>query len=255
MRSTYTVPALLLLSLGTAIGPPSATAAVPTWVTTSEGGCIEAGYIRGGNVAAVQARVPDRFTIELLAGTGPARVRLFVNEVTCQTVQVDGHASYQRPTTTMILSAAIDAVDGRPADGSYVLSYATSNPALWARYRQLGWPAERLDPSSGVAIEILPDGATAATWTVSGGGWDHRTRIQATEQTTPITDSATYYYDGADERLTLTYDNAMLAGVGRLDGDLTGTPLAAVAFIPPVFTNFSGGFFRGGWEATLSVSR
>jgi hypothetical protein len=58
-------------------------------VTTDEGDCIEVGYIRGGNVAAAQALVPDRFTIELLAGTGPARVRLF---------------------------------DGRLADGSYVSS-------------------------------------------------------------------------------------------------------------------------------------
>src|SRR6478736_4688039 len=188
MRVRLTIPALLLLCLGTTIGPPVATAAVPTSVTTDEGGCIEAGYIRGGNVAAVEALVPDRFTIELLAGTGPARVRLFVNEVTCQTVQVDGHASYQRPTTTMIVSAAIDAVDGRPADGSYVLSYATSNPALWARYRQLGWPAERHDPSSGAAVEALPDGVTQATWTVSGGGWDHVTRIQATAAATPISD-------------------------------------------------------------------
>lgn len=255
MRFRRTIPALLLLSLGTAIGQPAATAAVPTSVTTDEGGCLEAGYIRGGNVAAVEALVPDRFTIELLAGTGPARARLFVNEVTCQTVEVDGHASYQRPTTTMIVSAAIDAVDGRPADGSYVLSYATSNPVLWARYRQLGWPAERLDPSSGVAVEALPDGVTQATWTVSGGGWDHVTRIQATAATTPISDVATYYYDRADERLTLTYDEELLVSAGRLDGDLSGTPLAAVAYIPPVFTNISGGFFRGGWEATLAVSR
>ncbi len=259
MRVRRAIPALLLLPLGAAIAPPVAppvaTAAVPTSLTTDEGGCIEAGYIRGGNVAAVEALVPDRFTIELLAGTGPARVRLFVNEVTCETVEIEGHASYQPPTTTMIVSAAIDAVDGRPEDGSYVLSYATSNPVLWARYRQLGWPAERLDPSSGVAVKALPDGITEATWTVSGGGWDHVTRMRATEQTTPIADSATYYYDGADERLTLTYDEALVVAPGRLDSDLSGTPLAAVAYIPPVFTNFGGGFFRGEWEATLAVSR
>ena len=71
MRVRRTIPALLLLCLGTAIGPPVATAAVRTSVTTDEGGCLEAGYIRGGNVAAVEALVPDRFTIELLAGQGP----------------------------------------------------------------------------------------------------------------------------------------------------------------------------------------
>jgi hypothetical protein len=38
--------------------------------------------------------------------------------VTCETVEIEGYASYQPPTTTMIVSAAIDAVDGRPADGS-----------------------------------------------------------------------------------------------------------------------------------------
>lgn len=258
MRVRRAIPALLLLPLGAAIAPPVAppvaTAAVPTSVTTDEGGCIEAGYIRGGNVAAVEALVPDRFMIELLAGTGPARARLFVNEVTCETVDIEGHATYQPPTTTMIVSAAIDAVDGRPEDGSYVLSYATSNPVLWARYRQLGWPAERLDPSSGLVVKALTDGITEATWTVSGGGWDV-TRMRATEQTTPIADSATYYYDGADDRLTLTYDEALMVAPGRLDGDLSGTPLAAVAYIPPVFTNFGGGFFRGEWEATLAVSR
>ena len=81
------------------------------------------------------------------------------------------------------------------------------------------------------------------------------TTIQAPEPTAPSTGTATYYYDGVDERLTLTYDNALLAGVGRLDGDLTDTPLAAVAFIPPVFAGFTGAFYRGGWGATLAVSR
>ena len=81
---------------------------------------------------------------------------------------------------------------------------------------------------------------TQATCTLSGGGWDHVTRIQATAATTPISDIATYYYYLADERLTLTYDEELLVSAGRLYGDLSGTPLAAVAYIPPVFTNFSG---------------
>jgi hypothetical protein len=78
MRFLRTIPALLLVPLGAAAGPPVATAAAPTSVTTDEGEGVEPGYFRGDKVAAVEAVVPDRFTIELLPGTAPARARLFV---------------------------------------------------------------------------------------------------------------------------------------------------------------------------------
>ena len=225
-------------------------------VVTDERDCTEVGYIRGGSPAAVDALVPDRYGPAFLAGTAP-RVRLLVNEVTCRHVDLAGHPASQRPTTTMILSASYQTVDGQPRAGNYVLSYATTNAVVAAQYRRVGWPVVLLDQElTALTTETLPGGETEATWTVVGGGWDHVTRLRAAEPVTaPESSTATYSYDVSPERrLTLTYGNLFAVTNGTIDADLTATPLAPVAFLPPVLVGFFGTYVRGGWTATLSSS-
>jgi hypothetical protein len=222
-------------------------------VVTDEQDCTEAGFVRGGKPAEVRALVPARYGLAINA-LGAAL--LTVNEVTCQEVGRDGHPWVAGPTTTMILSANLTSIDGVPVTGSrYLLSYATTNRPLSIAYRRLGLPAELLGPDTGFAAESRPNGATQATWTASGGGWDHTSTMVAVEPTAaPTASTARYYVDGAQGNLVLTYDNRFSQSAGQLTADLSATPFGPLSFLSPVLTNVQGAYIRGGWVATLSAT-
>ena len=215
--------------------------------------CTEVAYVRGGQVETVRALVPERFALRLLPGT-PARTRLLVNEVTCESVGVaaPAAANFPRQVTTIIVSASVTLPDGSP--GSYVLQYATQNPVQAAAFSALGWRVDRLGPGS--SMTVARDGATITRvdLAVQGGGWDHQLAV-----TTPVTpgiveeSEAAYYRDTPRARLVLCYTNRLSpVATTRLTADLTGTPLAEVTLVPPVFADFSGFLLVGGWTTTLA---
>lgn len=64
--------------------------------------------------------------------------------------------------TTFIYSATLR--DGT----SYVLLYATDDPVLAARYRQLGWPVQLLSPGTSTTPVTRPDGSQRQMWSFEG---------------------------------------------------------------------------------------
>jgi hypothetical protein len=139
----------------------AASLVVPSWtaqsapspsVSTRESGCTEQAFNRSLVRDAVDPLVPDQFelTPTFTPAGSPSRVAGLINVVTCSKVVFDGPGGAyftQHPTTTTVIYSAT-LLDGT----GYVLLYATDNPVLAARYRQLGWPVQLLSPDPPVIL-------------------------------------------------------------------------------------------------------
>lgn len=232
-------------------------------LTTDETGCTEVTYPRGGLASAVRPRVPARFDLlPFPAPEGaPARVALLITEVSCRSVttEIPQRQTRQRDVAYIIVSVELASIDGQPADGVYVLNYATENRILHRALNKVGWPTDLLQRRSGVKVITTPGGLTQATWTFAGSGWDHTVTFASTSPLGPIeTGPGIFYRDTPTRQLKQCFDNTVRLQFGGVTGDLTTTPLATVTAVPPVFANWSGtptvGTFlvTGDWESTIT---
>lgn len=260
------VGAMLFAGSGQATGAPPGSS-----VIADERGCTEVAYNRNGSRAAVEPLVPSRFQLRSpLIGGVPAtdRVILLVNELSCEDVTVEGYptGSEGRSTTTLIVSASFNAVDGAPRTGVYVLWHATDNPVLFARYQQLGWPIELLSPESTFEAGTTEAGSPQFAFTFAGAGWDHSLTAVPTTAPGPVTRStASYWHDVSVEDHTsdsgqagtvsyrICYVNDASLGRAAVTGDLRTTPLASVTAVPPLLDNYGGFLLEGGWSSTLTA--
>ena len=271
-RSTLAAAAACILALA---GMPAAADAAPTddlrpagratgaLLTTKEAGCTEITYPRGGLASAVRPLVPVRFElVPFPAPDGvPARVTLFITEVTCRTVTTATaqRRDKQRDVAFIIVSADTATIDGQPSDGVYVLFYATENRTLHRAFNDLGWPTDLLHRRSGVNVTTTPGGLTQATGTFVGSGWNHIiTFASVLPFGQPDTGLGIYYRDTGTRQLKQCFDSTIRSVFGMVTGDLTTTPLATVTAVPPVFAGFSGTpsngtfLYTGSWQSTLT---
>jgi hypothetical protein len=247
----------------TAIGlvaVPSLTAhsAPEPTVSTSESGCTEQAFTRSLIRDAVDPLVPDEFelTPTFTPVGSPARVAGLINVVTCTQVTVSGPAAAyfaQHPTmTTFIYSASL--LDGT----GYALLYATDNPVLAARYRQLGWPVQLLSPRTNLSLVDPADAPQQAAWSLKGPGWDGLVESSVPSTLNPV-ESSTFelVHQSGDTLLHLCYANLASVTPNTVWFDLSQTPVAdfaALAVLPtdPVKIQFPGWRIKGGWTATLT---
>jgi hypothetical protein len=226
-------------------------------LTTDEAGCTEISYFRAGLESAVRPLVPSRFKFNPVPQVEgqPARVALLINESTCTDVRTLGLSRdlTPKPVTTVIVSAPV--TSGNLA-GSYVLFHATQNRVQYNAFRSAGWSVDRLGQDVTTDLTRSADGSiTGMALTVASGDWKHRiaTTAPVTLQS-PQPDSAAYYRDSPRGHLSLCFANNMSpVAPTRVAGDLTATPLVAVAATPPLFSDIPGNLSAGGWRSTLTT--
>jgi hypothetical protein len=256
------VAAVIAAAAATAAPSLGAQAAPAPTVTTHEAGCTEEAFARSLFQDTVDPLVPDGLEltpIVLPAGSRP-RVLGFVNVVTCTQVTTDGPASAyfrQHPsTTTFILSAAL--LNGT----SYVLLYATDNPVLAARYRQLGWPVELLTPKTGSIWTTGRDGSPREVWSLQGPGLDG-TVDGSVPATLDPAEASTFelVHESNGTLLHLCYANFSSSTPNTVWFDLSNTPAAKFVARPAldidsethIKVEISGYYGVGGWTATLTT--
>ena len=230
-------------------------------LTFNEHGCTEVAYRRPGLTSAVRPLVPERITLSdiegLPAGWAP-RVRLLINEITCERfVPGQGLSSGQGSGsyTQVIVSVLVTAVDGTPTGGVYVLFHASDSPLQRATLNRLGWPIDELSPETTTELTADPDGTlTGARWNVVGGGWDHETTASRTTAfDAPSPSNAAYFRDTIDQPVTLCYANLLSAASASVTTDLSGTPFASITAISPTFTTTGQTLAVGDWRVTATT--
>jgi hypothetical protein len=236
----------------------TATAAPAPTVTTQESGCTEQAFTRSLVRDAVDPLIPDEFdlTPTFTPPGSPARVAGLINVVTCNQVALDGaggaYFAKHPTTTTVIYSASL--LDGT----GYVLLYATDNPVLAARYRQLGWPVELLTPGTSSKPVIRPDGSERQVWSLKGPGWDGVVDGSVPASLSPVTSSTFELVHETDGTvLYLCYANEASVTPNVVWFDLSNTPVADFAAVPvlPTGFEFPGWYITGSQTVTLTTER
>ena len=251
--------AAVVAAAGALTAPSLAAQAAPApTVTTQEAGCTEEAFTRSIIRETVDPLVPDELELTPTftpVGSKP-RVLGFINVVTCTQVTLDGPASAyfrQHPTTTtFIFSAAL--LDGT----AYVLLYATDNPVLAARYRQLGWPVQLLSPKTSSIPMTRSDGSQRLIWSLQGSGWNGVVDGSVPQALNP-TEASTFelVHETNGTLLHLCYANLSSSTPNMVWFDLSNTPVAdfaAVSVLPiDPKIEISGSYGVGGWTATLTT--
>lgn len=196
----------------------------------------------------LRALVPPRYG--LLPGSVPDSSRTLLNTYTCESISVDGAPVVPGPggpTVVSIWSAIISSRDGITTSGSYLLSYATNNPLLFAKLQQSGLPVA-FEPASTVEAT---EGAGAATLTFAlRGPVNYDLTAVATEPTgVAASSSATWFYDSAEGPVTLAFHNSAPAPtVSAVTADFTRfEPYASMAVTSPTPVNMPAFYFHGSW--------
>ncbi|TDN92626.1 hypothetical protein [Microbacterium sp. BK668] len=261
-RGTFVGAIAVALALVMAPSLPASAAPGPA-VTTQESDCTEAAFDRNLSAAAVDPLIPDGYElVPAFTPVGaPPRVQGLINVVTCEQVVLEGPGGAslgrQSSVTYVIYSARL------AGGGLYVVSYATDNAVLAARYRQLGWPVDLLGPRTQAASVSGQDGSQQYAWTLQGPGWDGRVAAYVPAELNPVESSgfAAVHKTPDGTVLYLCYANSSSATESAVTFDLVDTPVAALAAIPPLIPNpaapgpssFRGTFVVGEWTATLST--
>ena len=153
-------------------------------------------------------------------------------------------------TTTVIYSATL--LDGT----GYVLLYATDNPVLAARYRQLGWPVQLLSPGTNTTPVTSPDGCQRQVWSLEGPGWDGTVNGSVPATLNPAASSTFELVHQSNATvLHLCFANESAVTPNLLWFDLSNTPVANLAAVSvlPANVQLGGWYITGRQTVTLTT--
>jgi hypothetical protein len=228
-------------------------------VSTDEQDCRETNVVRAVLTSGLDPLVPDRYSLLRL---GPSASRFVVTTYTCSRVSVDGQPAvgHDKSTTVTIGSAVVTSRDGQPLPASqqqYVVWYGTDNPVLFAKLQQTGLPVSFLHGSSATASADA--GTTTIDWAIRGAGLDYVEQAVATDPPDePGASTTTWWYDGPEGDLQITYANQLATSTAVVTADFTRNELLSEIIAQPALLTINGvrfGYARGSWTAEVrSVS-
>lgn len=224
-----------------------------TLLQTRELDCHEISIARAGSIAELRSRVPAHYTL--------GAARLFINDYACRNVSADAQ-TLSKETIISLGHVPVTHRDGQPVSGSsYLLWLATDNPALAARYRQVG-VAATFAPGSSWSISTAATGEVTTSIVLEAPDIAHRLTTVAPLAPTPQpptqASGLTLYHQGWNGEVRLDYRNTEIAAVSaKVAGDLSTAPDVAQLVANPALlklsgsSTFSNAAIHGSWTGTL----
>lgn len=259
LRRVIAALGLAAASLAVPVTAPAAAdaAAAAAGVTMDERDCRESNVSRAVLTSELRQLVPERYQ---LLQVGPIGSRLVVTTYTCSRVSIDGQpvVGRDKSTTVTIGSAVVTHRDGEQLSSqqNYIIWYGTDNPVQFAKLQQTGLPISFLPRSSAT---VASDGVTTTVeWAIRGAGLDYDETILGTE---PVGDpdafTGTWWYDGPNGDLKITYNNVLARSSAVVSADFTGNELLRRIITSPTLLHLNGTtigmrYARGSWTAQVS---
>jgi hypothetical protein len=222
---------------------------------TEEADCYEVTIVRSARLAEAQALVPDRYT---LRQPSPTTARLWIFNIHCASVSVDGLPPVRDATTTYV-GFEVTARDGVPTSFLYLTAIATDNPLLLARYRAAGLPA-KLDARAQSSQSLSASGIPTVEWTFTRDDLNYSVRA---EQAGPlgVTRASTVYYwfDGNRGDVRLKFENLTTAASAvRIFADFSEADAITSLLTEERFEIINGSLFtsnyiRGSWTGAVEL--
>lgn len=226
-----------------------------TVLTTDESGCTELTIPRAITPEGARALVPERYEPTVAVGGALTTSTFRMWDYVCEHLTVDGQSHAQR-THISIGAVLFSSRDGLPLTGFYLVSLATDNAVLAARYRQVGMPAVF---APGLSDQVSD--AADSPFTVSFAVPEPRYDVGATGPSAPIpvpvaAGGPGIFYEGASGEVVLQYRNRTAGTApGQVTADYREHEILAPIIALPRLLQITGVTFpmiRGDWNATVA---
>jgi hypothetical protein len=227
-----------------------------TMLTTHESDCTELAIVRAVTAAGARALVPERYQPAAVVSGDLVSGRFQMWDYVCEHLRLDDQSHAPR-TQISIGAIAVTSRGGVPVNRGYYLVYlATDNPALAARYRQVGLPAA-FTPGLSAAVSDVAASPFEVSFIAPTAQYTLTAVSAMAPSPVPVAaDGPNLFYEGGSGEVLLSYHNhtgaAVSAGVTAdyRQHEILAPIIALPRLLQPAGVPFP--LIRGDWDATVA---